>query len=147
MRPVDVSTEIIINCPIEAVSTFTSDPDNATKWYANIKSVIWKTPKPLTVGSEVEFMAVFLGKTLVYTYKITEFSPTSKLVMSTANGPFPMETIYLWKKISDKETKMILRNRGTPSGFAKIFAAVMEFAMKNANRKDLRRLKYLLEKK
>jgi hypothetical protein len=40
---------------------------------------------------------------------------------------------------------MTLRNRGEPSGFAKAAAPVMSAAMRRANRKDLRRLKQLLE--
>lgn len=98
------------------------------------------------IGSQVEFSAAFLGKKLVYTYEIMDLSPNRRLVMRTAEGPFPMETTYMWEKISDNETRMVLRNRGTPSGFARFFAPVMELAMKNANRKDLRHLKYLLEK-
>jgi hypothetical protein len=40
---------------------------------------------------------------------------------------------------------MVLRNRGQPSGFARIAASAMERAMRRANEKDLRRLKALLE--
>lgn len=147
MRSVDVSTEIIINRPVEVVAAFASDPDNATAWYVNIKTVAWKTPKPLVVGSQVEFSAAFLGKKLVYTYEITSFDPNRKLIMRTADGPFPMETTYLWEKASDNKTRMILRNSGTPSGFAKLLSPIVERAMKNANLKDLKRLKSLLEKK
>jgi len=147
MKSVDVSTEIVINRPVETVAAFVSDPDNATKWYVNIKSVTWKTPKPLTIGSQIEFTAAFLGKKLVYTYEITELRPNSKLIMTTANGPFPMQTAYMWEKLSDNETRMILRNSGTPSGFAKFFTPFMEYAMENANRKDLIRLKSILGKK
>jgi hypothetical protein len=86
---VDVSTEVIINRSVEEVAQFATDPDNATKWYVNIKSVAWRTPKPLTVGSQIEFTAKFLGKKLVYTYQVTAFSPNEKFVMSTANGPIP----------------------------------------------------------
>jgi hypothetical protein len=41
---------------------------------------------------------------------------------------------------------MTLRNRGEPSGFSKWVAPMMEAAMRRANRKDLARLKQLLER-
>ena len=40
---------------------------------------------------------------------------------------------------------MTLRNRGTPAGFAKLTAPMMERAMRRATTKDLGRLKHLLE--
>jgi hypothetical protein len=36
--------------------------------------------------------SVFLGGRLTYTYEITDFTPGERLVMRTAQGPFPMET-------------------------------------------------------
>ena len=65
--------------------------------------------------------------------------------MSTAEGPFPMETTYAWEDAGDGATRMTLRNRGEPSGFAKVGAPLMARAMRRANAKDLRRLKQLLE--
>jgi hypothetical protein len=41
---------------------------------------------------------------------------------------------------------MTLRNRGEPSGFSKLAAPLMAAAMRRANRKDLQRLKRLLER-
>jgi hypothetical protein len=38
------------------------------------------------------------------------------------------------------------RNRGTPSGVSKVFTPLMAAAMRRANRKDLARLKALLER-
>lgn len=40
---------------------------------------------------------------------------------------------------------MTLRNRGEPTGFARVSSGLMASAMKRANRKDLARLKQLLE--
>ena len=56
-----------------------------------------------------------------------------------------METTYTWEDAPDGATRMALRNRGEPSGFAAVAAPVMTRAMRKANEADLRRLKSLLE--
>jgi uncharacterized protein YndB with AHSA1/START domain len=142
---VDVSTDIIIKRPRAAVADYAMDPANAPKWYVNIKSVEWKTPPPLRGGSRVAFVAHFMGRRLAYTYEIVELVRGERLVMRTAEGPFPMETSYTWESTSDGRTRMMLRNRGTPAGFSKLFAPFMAGAMRRANRKDLQALKTLLE--
>jgi len=142
---VDVITEIEINRPRDRVSAYAADPSNAPQWYVNIKAVEWKTSPPLGVGSRIAFVAQFLGRRLAYTYEIVELVPGERLVMKTAEGPFPMETTYTWEPAGDRRTRMTLRNRGEPSGFSKIAAPLMAAAMRRANRKDLARLKALME--
>jgi hypothetical protein len=97
------------------------------------------------VGSQVEFVARFLGRTLKYTYEFVELIPGERLVMRTQQGPFPMETTYTWVAESAGSTRMTLRNRGEPAGFSKVMAPLMKPAMRRANRKDLSKLKALLE--
>jgi len=142
---VDVITEITIHKPLAEVAQFASHPDNATRWYVNIKEVEWKTQKPLKVSSQIAFKAQFLGKELAYVYEVVEHEESSKFVMRTADGPFPMETTYTWEVIESNKTKMTLRNRGEPSGFKSIFAPFMSMAMRRANKKDLQLLKSILE--
>jgi uncharacterized membrane protein len=142
---VDVTTEIIISRPKEQVANYSAEPDNAPAWYKNIKSVQWKSPKPLALHSQIAFKAEFLGKTLEYIYEIREWVPGEKLVMRTAEGPFPMETTYTWKSIDENSTKMTLQNRGQPKGFSKLFAPFMAMMMRRENRKDLKKLKLILE--
>lgn len=142
---VDVTTEIDIASPVAEVAAYATDPTNAPRWYANIESVEWQTAPPLQVGSAVAFVARFLGRRLEYTYDIVELVPTERLVMRTAEGPFPMETTYTFSPNSDGGTRMTLRNRGEPSGFSKLAAPLMTPAMRRANRKDLRALKAILE--
>jgi Polyketide cyclase / dehydrase and lipid transport len=76
--PVDVQTEIEIDRPRAVVAAFASDPDNATAWYQNIKSVEWRSPKPLAVGSRITFVAQFLGRTLSYTYEVRDLVPDER---------------------------------------------------------------------
>jgi hypothetical protein len=141
---VDVLTEIVIERPCDQVAGYAGDPTNAPNWYANIASVRWQTPPPVVVGSRLDFVARFLGRTLAYTYEVVELGP-SRLVMRTAEGPFPMETTYTWQPESESSTRMTLRNRGEPVGFAKVATPMMAAAMRRANDKDLIRLKHLLE--
>jgi uncharacterized protein YndB with AHSA1/START domain len=145
-RRLDISTEIDIERPRGDVASYAADPDNATSWYENIRTVEWETTRPVAVGSRVAFVARFLGRTLAYTYEVRELVPGERLVMSTAQGPFPMETTYTWEDAADGVTRMTLRNRGEPAGFRAIAAPVMARAMRRANQKDLRRLKDLLER-
>jgi len=142
--PVDVCTQIEIARSRAAVAAFASDPDNATAWYQNIKAVVWQSPPPLAVGTRLEFVAQFLGRRLAYTYEVAELVPDERFVMRTAQGPFPMETTYTWED-AEGGTRMTLRNRGEPSGFASVAAPLIARAMRRANAADLARLKALLE--
>lgn len=145
--PVDVMTEIVIAQPRADVAAYAVNPDNATEWYENITAVEWQSPRPLAVGSRLAFVARFLGRRLAYTYEVAEHVPGERFVMRTAQGPFPMETTYTWKDVGDGATRMALRNRGEPAGFAKLAASMVAAAMRRANRKDLARLKEVLERR
>jgi uncharacterized protein YndB with AHSA1/START domain len=146
MRTVDVTTSIEIARPRQVVAAYAADPDHVRDWYANIDRVTWETEKPLGIGTRLAFVARFLGRTLSYTYQVTDFVPAERLVMATAEGSFPMETTYTWADLPGRGTQMTLRNRGTPSGFAGLTAPFMVAAMRRANRKDLAALKSLLER-
>jgi hypothetical protein len=144
--PVDAVSEIVIARPRAEVAAYAMDPDHATAWYHNIEAVAWRTPRPLARGSRVAFVAHFLGRRITYTYEVVALEPGEQLVMQTAEGPFPMQTTYTFGDGAEAgTTRMILRNRGEPAGFARFTAPMVAAAMRRANRKDLRRLKRLLE--
>ena len=144
---VDIACDLEIPRPHAEVAAYASDPDNTTSWYANIEAVEWETPRPLAVGTRLAFIAIFLGRSLSYTYEIREFEPGERLVMSTAQGPFPMETTYTWQAAGDRATKMTLRNRGEPAGLATVATPVVARAMKRAITKDLERLSAILQRR
>jgi hypothetical protein len=144
--PVDVLTEILIERPRPEVAGFAEDPIKAPEWYVNIRAAEWNTPPPLRIGSRLAFVAHFLGRRLAYTYEVIDYAPAERLVMRTAEGPFPMETTYTWETVPSGATRMTLRNRGAPRGFTRLAAPFMRIAMRKANQRDLARLKSLLER-
>ncbi|HYF68633.1 MAG TPA: SRPBCC family protein [Ohtaekwangia sp.] len=143
---VDVITSIDIAAPMDTVTDYAMNQDNAPEWYVNIKSIEWRTSKPMSTGSKFAFVAHFLGRKLSYVYEVVKLSE-DEMVMRTADGPFPMETTYRFEKINDNLTRMTLRNRGTPSGFSKLFAPFMAAMMRKANNKDLKSIKRIIEKR
>ena len=142
---VDVETTIEIARPRAEVAAFAADPDNVHAWYKNIKRVEWLTERPLQVGTRLGFAAEFLGRRMAYTYEVVEHEPGERLVMRTADGPFPMETTYMWIDGPGGSAIMALRNRGEPAGFSAIASPMMAAGIRRNNRGDLRRLKQVLE--
>ncbi|HVT64443.1 MAG TPA: SRPBCC family protein [Mycobacteriales bacterium] len=141
---VDVTVSTVIARPRDVVATFAADPTNAPVWYRRIASVEWRTSPPVGVGSEMDFVARFMGRRLAYTYVVRELIAGERLVMSTAQGPFPMETTYTWADAGDG-TRMSLRNRGNPGGLWRLFAPVMASSVRRATSGDLAELKAQLE--
>jgi uncharacterized membrane protein len=142
---VDVETTIEIARPRAEVAAFAADPDNVHAWYKNITRVEWLTERPLGVGTRLAFTAEFLGRRMAYTYEVVEHEPGERLVMRTADGPFPMETSYMWVDGPGGSTVMALRNRGEPAGFSAIASPMMAAGIRRNNRGDLQRLKAVLE--
>ena len=142
---VDVTVETTIDRPIDAVATYAADPSNAPAWYANIDSIEWLTEPKVETGAKAEFVARFLGRKLEYTYDFIDVTPGERLVMRTAQGPFPMETTYTWSPAGDRSTRMTVRNRGEPAGFSRFVAPFIARAVRRANQKDLAKLKSILE--
>jgi hypothetical protein len=142
---VDVLTETLIARPRGEVAAFAGDPGNAPLWHAKIETAEWRTPPPVAVGSRIAFVARFMGRRLEYTYEVAEHVPGERLVMRTAEGPFPMETTYTWQPAPGGATRMGIRNHGEPAGFSRVAAPLVAGAMRRAMTKDLARLKGLLE--
>ncbi len=147
VQGVDVQSEIVIHRPVAEVAPYVCDPENAPEWYENIKAAHWASKPGICVGARASFVASFLGKKLVYTYELMDYKDGARLIMSTAEGPFPMTTEYHFAPHGPggAHTHMILRNQGQPIGFSKWVAPMMATAMRKANQKDLARLKQILE--
>lgn len=141
---VNVQSYILINRPRTEVAEYAANPDNAPTWYVNIHKSQRLTDGPVGPGARVAFTAKFLGRELNYTYEFVGYVPGGKLVMRTAQGPFPMRTTYTWSD-DGGGTRMTLGNSGSPSGFSRLAGLFMAPMIRRETRKDLQKLKSILE--
>ena len=144
--PVDVDTEIVIDRPRDEVAAYAGDLTNAPEWYTNLRGLEWKTEPPVGVGSQVEFIAMFLGRELQFVFEIREWVPGERLVMASAEGPFPLETTFAWEDHTAGGTRMRLRNRGDVAETG-LDAPVVSRQMEKAMGNDLKRIKRILERR
>ena len=141
---VRVSSVIEIDRPRSEVAAFVVDPARAREWYGDVRDVRWNR-RPVAVGSRLAFVAAFLGRESDYIYEVTELVPDERYAMSRAEGPFPMETVYSWEDIGGGGTRMTLQSSGHPRGLSLLLAPLLRSSMKHSGRKDLARLKTILE--
>lgn len=142
---VSVKTEIIINKPIVEVSTYAADPNNYSEWCDNIVSVQWKTPKPMQLNSKIAYKSQFLGKLHSYTYEVVFIEKNKKMIMKIKDGSFPLSTTFHWNSIDENTTIMTIINLGKPKILSTIISPFMSFIVKYLNRKDLKKIKRILE--
>jgi len=141
---VRVTNAVLIDRPRSEVAAFATDPSRAREWYSDIRDVRWNR-QPVAVGSRLAFVAAFLGREADYIYEVTEIVPDERFAMSRAEGPFPVETVYSWEDTSGGGTRMTMQSSGYPSGLALLVVPFLRSAMRRSGRRDLRRLKMLLE--
>lgn len=144
---IEVLTAIDINCSRHKVSEYSANPDNAPHWFLTVKAAKWKTPRPLTVGSQIVFKTEFLKRRFIYIYEIKEYIEGHRLVMKTIISPFPLETIYTWQSIDGNITRMSLQSRASTKGLSILLAPFLIFILKKIHNKDLQRLKHIIERK
>jgi len=98
----------------------------------------------LAIGSKLDFVARFLGRRLAYTYEILDLVPGQRLAMRTAQGLPDGDHLHP-ATVRRAPTRMTLRDRGEPAGFAKIASPAHGHRHPRANQKDLANLKRILE--
>ena len=144
----DVTVDTVFAAPRDVVVRIAGDPDQATRWYSNIRSVRWQTDPEVVEGARIDFVAGFLGRELSYTYTIVDLVPGERLVMRTDQGPFPMETTYTWwdeePEAGRPRTGMSVRNAGRPKAMTTLASGAVTLGMRRAMRRDLERLRLVL---
>ena len=143
---VDVTATASIDRPRDQVAAYLRDPANDTTWIGGIRSARLLTPRPVTVGSQVERVASFLGRRVQYVNEITELTP-DRLAMRSVRSPFPMRVIYGHRDVGDSTTVVSVRVQGDAGRFYALLAPLLGLAVRRSITRDLRNLKRVLEER
>ena len=146
---VHVEERIRIERPRAEVAAWAADPDNAPRWRKGIDRVEWKSHPPLRTGSRIAFTTPALGLPLAYRYTVEEHVPSERTVFRTEEGPFPIETTLSFADAAadadeGPATEVTLAVHGEKGG-SKAANRILERTLGRTSRKDLARLKQLLE--
>jgi uncharacterized membrane protein len=142
--PVDVTATGTIARPRDEVAAYLRDPANDTSWIGGLRSARLLTPGPVTVGSQVERVASFLGRRVEYVNQITELDG-ERLVMRSVRSPFPMRVTYGHRDAGGGATAVSVRVEGDAGRFYALLAPVLGLAVRRSIGRDLRTLKQVLE--
>ena len=141
---VDVTATASIDRPRHQVAAYLRDPANDTTWIGGIRSARLLTPGPVTVGSQVERVATFLGRRVQYVNEITELT-ADRLAMRSVRSPFPMRVTYGHRQAGDRATEVSVRVEGGAGRYYALLAPLLGVAVRRSITRDLRNLKRALE--
>jgi uncharacterized membrane protein len=143
---VDVTATASIDRPRDQVAAYLRDPANDTSWIGGLRSAQLLTPRPVTVGSQVERVASFLGRRVQYVNEITELT-ADRLAMRSVRSPFPMRVTYGHRQANDGATEVSVRVEGNAGRFYALAAPLLGLAIRRSITRDLRNLKRVLEQR
>jgi uncharacterized membrane protein len=141
---VDVTATETIDRPCDEVAAYLRDPANDTRWIGGIRSARLLSPGPVTIGSQVERVATFLGRRVQYVNEITELT-ADRLAMRSVRSPFPMRVTYGHRDTGDSTTEVSVRVEGDAGRFYALVGPLLGLAVRRSITRDLRNLKQLLE--
>jgi len=143
---VDVTATASIDRPRDQVAAYLRDPANDTTWIGGLRSARLLTPGQVTVGSQVERVASFLGRRVQYVNEITELT-ADRLAMRSVHSPFPMRVTYGHRDAGDHTTEVSVRVQGDAARFYALVAPLLGLAVRRSITRDLRNLKRVLEQR
>ncbi len=141
---IDVNAETLIDRPKEDVARFAMNAENDPIWIGGISEANVLTDPPMAKGTQVERLARFLGRRILYVNEVVEYDPGALLIMRSIKGPFPMTITYQFEE-EGASTLARIRVQGDASGFYRLAAPVLSRAVKRSTTNDLKSLKGVLE--
>ena len=143
---VDVTVEQAIAAPREQVAAFAMDPANDRRWIGALTEVNVLTEGAVGPGTQVERIASFLGRRMVYVNEIVDYDPPRRLHMKSVKAPFPMTVAYEFDDAGEGRALARIRTTGDGSGFYALAAPALSAMVRRGVARDLAKLREVMER-
>ncbi|MGD9935765.1 MAG: SRPBCC family protein [Dehalococcoidia bacterium] len=142
---IDVTAEVVISQPRDAVAAWVCDPANDLRWIRALSHAEKQGDGAFGIGTRVERTAKMMGRPMTYTTEVVAFKPASHLGMKTVSGPFPMVVDYHFDDAGDGHTRVRVRNRGGKGPLFALFGPLIGRMVNGRVQGDLEQMKRVLE--
>jgi hypothetical protein len=142
----DVTAQTEIKRDSKAVAAYAFEPTNDPMWIGGISQAKLLTHPPISVGTQVQRRAKFMGRTIDYVLEVRTLEPDHLMVMGSIKSPFPMHVTYQFDALDPGTTRATIRVQGTARTFYGLADFLMAPMVKRNLQQDLRRLKATLER-
>lgn len=140
-----VASSIEIDRPAEDVFAFVAEVANNPRWQRGQRSCRWTTGPPLRVGSSYDQRARFLGRDLVNSFQVDDLDPGRRIRFTSTGGTFPLTITRSVEPIHAERARFTEHVDGGPRGAFRVAEPLLRRMVERAIRRDLPRLKRLLE--
>lgn len=139
-----LTAERLISAPGAEVLQFLADASNNPRWQNGMRSCRWTTAGPITVGSQYQQEASFLGRRIRSTFEVIDLVPGSQIVIETIEGTFPIRVERRVERVDQHSCQVTATITGGPRVPRIVQGLVRWFAQRSVNA-DYDRLVALFE--
>ena len=139
-----IEINTFINRPPADVFSYISNFENNPKWQGGMVDAWFTTDPPLRIGSTYSQIAVFLGRSIESTFKVTDYQAGRLVKASSEVSTFPITftRIVAAENGGSRVTAIV---EGDASGIFKLAEPLLVNKVKKSIHKDYANLKKILE--
>jgi dehydrogenase/reductase SDR family member 12 len=138
-----VEQSIVINCPIEQVFAYVTNPSNITKWRPDVLAVNGASGS-VVAGDTFDELVNFMGRK-TFTMQVVECQPHQREVIQAISGPGVKPTQTFQFESRDGGTYLSITANVRTSGLFRLMEPMMPAMFSKTWTQYLSNLKHILE--
>jgi uncharacterized protein YndB with AHSA1/START domain len=146
VQMVRITDSTIIDRPVEEVWRFVSDPGNDPKWYQGTMEVRQISEGPTAVGTTIEAVIQFRGRSLVAGARCIVLNPNTEVTWKFTSGLMKRSTdSWRMESIDEKSTRLTRVFDMRVSGLWRAIQPIIARGTKKTHEAEIHNVKRLLE--